>query len=145
MLTVPAAPAAASNRFEQAVLDDINAIRASHGLPGVRDDREIARGARSHSRTMARHRFFDHSSLNGGSWSRRVHRYAHASTIGEVLGYIQASRRGEARAMVRGWMRSAEHRPILLSRSFDRAGVGRAWADWGGHRTAIYTVDFAAG
>jgi uncharacterized protein YkwD len=145
MLTSPAAPAATSDHLEQAVLGDINAIRASHGLPGVRDDEEIAAGARSHSRTMARHHFFDHASLNGGSWSRRVRKFAHARTLGEVLGYMQAAGNGEARSIVSMWMRSAPHRAILLSRSFDRAGVGRASATWSGMPTSIYTVDFAAG
>jgi len=144
-LTVPAAPAAASNRLEETVLNDINSVRASYGLPAVRGDAELGRGARAHSQTMARHDFFDHSSANGGAWYRRVRRYAHTGTVGEVLGYIQSSRRGQARAIVRAWMHSAEHRSILLSRSFDRAGVGRARAKWGGRRTAIYTVDFAAG
>jgi len=146
VLLVPAAPAAAaSNHFEQAVLNDINSVRASYGLPAVRGDGRMAGGARSHSQSMARHNFFDHPSVNGASWDRRVRRSSGSGTVGEVLGYIQSSGRGEARAIVRAWMHSGEHRAILLSRSFDRAGVGRAWARWNGHRTAIYTVDFAAG
>jgi uncharacterized protein YkwD len=144
-LLVTAAPAVASNHFEQAVLNDINSVRASYGLPAVRDDGRMANGARSHSESMARHNFFDHASVNGASWDRRVRRSSGSGTVGEVLGYIQSTGHGEARAIVRAWMHSAEHRAILLSRSFDRAGVGRAWAHWSGHRTAIYTVDFAAG
>jgi uncharacterized protein YkwD len=140
-IAVPAAPAAASTGLEQQVLNDINSIRAAHGLSAVSADGGLAAGARSYSHSMAKHRFFGH-----GSWYQRVRRHAHTSTIGEILGYVQSvSRRNEARVIVRAWLNSAPHRAVILSRSFHRAGVGRGSAHWGGLKTAIYTVDFAAG
>ena len=89
---------------------------------------------------MARHAVFGH-----GAWASRVERYAGTSTVGEILAYIEsASRRRQARAIVSAWMHSGEHRSVILSNRFHRAGVGRAWARWNGRRTAIFTVDFAA-
>jgi uncharacterized protein YkwD len=135
---VVAAPASASS-LESAVLRDINAVRASHGLRAVHASRGLAAGARSYSHRMAAGGFFGH-----GSWVQRIRRHTHSRTIGEILGYVQSvSRAHEARAIVNAWMHSAEHRAIILGGRFHRAGVGRGWAHWGGRRTAIYTVDFA--
>jgi uncharacterized protein YkwD len=138
---VPAASATAATGLEQQVLNDINAIRSAHGLGAVRDDGGLASGARRYSHYMAQHRVFGH-----GDWYQRVRSHAGTGTIGEILGYVQSvSQRHEARVIVRAWLNSATHRAVILSRSFSRAGVGRAWAHWGGMKTAIYTVDFAAG
>jgi uncharacterized protein YkwD len=121
-----AAPASASS-LESEVLQDINAVRASHGLGAVSADGRLASGARSYSQSMARHRFFGH-----GAWYQRI------------LGYVQSvSRRREAHSIVNAWMHSSGHRAIILDGKFHRAGVGRGWAHWNGRRTAIYTVDFA--
>jgi uncharacterized protein YkwD len=140
MLLVGAAPAAAATGLERQVLDDINAIRAAHGLGGVRDDDGLAAGARSYSRSMARHGFFRH-----GNWYPRVRSHAGTGTVGEILGYVPSvSKRREARVVVNAWMRSGSHRAVILSRSFGRAGVGRAWSHRHGRKTVIYTVDFAA-
>jgi uncharacterized protein YkwD len=133
------APASASTSLEGEVLQDINAVRAGHGLGAVAADGGLASGARSYSHSMARHNFFGH-----GSWYQRIRRHTRSSTIGEILGYVQSvSRRREARSIVNAWMHSSEHRAIILDGKFHRAGVGRAWAHWNGRRTAIYTVDFA--
>lgn len=134
-----AAPASASTSLESEVLQDINAVRASHGLGAVAADGGLASGARSYSQSMARHRVFGH-----GAWYQRIRRHTHSRTVGEILGYVQSvSRRREAHSIVNAWMHSSGHRAIILDGKFHRAGVGRGWAHWNGRRTAIYTVDFA--
>jgi uncharacterized protein YkwD len=129
------APAPA-RALESAVVRDINEIRAGHGLAPVQEDGRMDQGALAHSRAMARHHFFGH-----GAFARRVRGYAGTSTVGEILAYTQdVARRRQVRMVVRAWMRSAEHRTIILTAGFHRAGVGRARS--GG--TAFFTVDFAA-
>jgi uncharacterized protein YkwD len=131
--TAPAAPVGVP---ESAVLRDINQIRAEHGLAPVQEDARMDQGAEAHSRAMARRHFFGH-----GAFARRVRRYAGTSTVGEILAYTQdVARRRQVRMVVRAWMRSAEHRTVILTPGFHRAGVGRARS--GG--TAFFTVDFAA-
>ena len=130
--TVPA-PAGA---VDSAVLRDINQIRASHGLGAVSEDGRMDRGARAHSRAMARRNVLTH-----GSFAHRVRRYAGSTTIGEIIGYTSGvPRRREVGSVVSAWMNSAEHRAIILSAGFHRAGVG----SWRRHGIAYFTVDFAA-
>jgi uncharacterized protein YkwD len=130
--TVPAPVGA----VDSAVLRDINQIRASHGLGAVTEDGQMDRGARAHSTAMARRAVLTH-----GSFARRVRRYAGSSTIGEIIGYTQGiARRREVAGIVSAWMGSSEHRAIILSSSFHRAGVGSSRRNG----TAYFTVDFAA-
>jgi uncharacterized protein YkwD len=85
---------------------------------------------------MARTRTFTH-----GDFARRVRRSAGTSTVGEILAYTHGVSRSRTVSMVmRAWMRSGEHRAIILSGAFHRAGVGTARR----RGTVFFTVDFAA-
>jgi uncharacterized protein YkwD len=130
--TTPA-PASA---VDFAVLRDINQIRASHGLSPVSEDGRMDAGALAHSQAMARSHVLRH-----GAFARRIRRSAGTSTVGEILAYTHGiSRRRQAGMIIRAWMRSSEHRAIILTPGFHRAGVGTA----GTHGSAFCTVDFAA-
>lgn len=141
-----AAPAHAAARstlgpFGRALLRELNHARAQYGLPAVRDDARMDHAARSHSGAMAASGAVTH-----GSWSGRVAVASrHAGSIGEVLGWLApGSARSEAAWLVRTWLGSPIHRPIVLGTSFRRVGVGRATGSIGGAASAIYTVDFAS-
>lgn len=127
--------------FTRALLKELNRVRAGFHLPAVREDRRMDRGARGHSRDMARHDYFAH-----GSWAGRVMAAAgRARSVGEVIGWrVQDTPAVEARAMVHDWLHSPPHRQVLLSGGFTRVGIGRATDTTpAGLSTAIYTVDFA--
>lgn len=128
--------------FARAMLRELNRMRAAHHLPALREDRHMDGGASSHSRDMARRRYFAH-----GAWPGRVMAAAGgARSIGEVIGWrVQSSPRGEASAMVREWLGSPPHRRVLLDGDFRRVGIGRAASSQNGHATALYTVDWATG
>jgi uncharacterized protein YkwD len=136
---LPIAPAAyaAQGPFGTAMLRELNRVRAHFHLPPVSDDSHMNDAAASHSRDMARHRYFAH-----GAWTGRVARAAGgAHSLGEVLGWLShASPASEASSMVRNWLNSPEHRRVLLDGQFRRVGIGRATGGW----SAIYTVDFAS-
>lgn len=136
----PQASAAAAARFGAAVLSELNRVRAAHGIAPVAADRRIARIAAAHSRAMARR-----GTLAHGSWSGRVARAAgQPRAVGEVLGWLRRARPGrEARALVRGWLRSPTHRSVVLDAGYRRVGIGRAPARLHGLRAALYTVDWA--
>jgi len=136
-----AAPRSVLGPFGRALLRELNHARAHYGLPAVRDDGRMDRGARTYARTLAAGGYVAH-----GAWSGRVASASrHAGAIGEVLGWLApADPRGEAAWLVRAWLGSPHHRPVVLGRSFSRVGIGRATGWIGGDASAIYTVDFAS-
>jgi uncharacterized protein YkwD len=121
------------DRVEAATVRYINAFRHHHGLGDVRVSHRMSDGADRHSQFMARHRYATH-----GAWAARVSRYAHTSTIGEVIGWLSTSR-AQARAIVTLWINSPPHRAVLLNGSYRRLGVARRRSG----STYFYTVDFA--
>ena len=143
---LPAAtPAQAAARstlgpFGRALLRELNHARAQYGLPAVRDDERMDSAARVHSHAMG-----TSGAVTHGSWTGRVAAAArHASSIGEVLGWrAPGSARSEAAWLVRAWLGSPYHRPVVLGASFRRVGIGRTTGTIRGERSAIYTVDFA--
>jgi len=127
--------------FTRALVRELNHARAWYALPPVRDDARMDGGARAHSRAMAAS-----GSVTHGSWSGRVAAASRrASSIGEVLGWLApGDPRGEAAWLVRAWLNSPVHRPIVLGASFRRVGIGRTTGTIGGELSAVYTVDFAS-
>lgn len=138
-LALPAASSAAGS-FRDAMLRELNRIRAHHGLPSVRGDARMDGGARRHSLGMAARGYVAH-----GRWTGRVAAASQrADSVGEVLGWLApAEPRGEATWLVRAWLASPSHRPVVLGASFRRVGIGRTTGWVGGQAAAIYTVDFA--
>lgn len=136
-----AAPRSPLGPFGRALLRELNHARAQNGLPAMRDDARMDRGAAAHSREMAAS-----GSVAHGAWTGRVASASRsASSIGEVLGWRSPGRaRDEAAWLVRSWLASPYHRPVVLGASFRRVGIGRATGSIGGASSAIYTVDFAS-
>ena len=103
-----------SDAYEQMVQQHINRVRAAHGL----------RGLRFHSCTDGT---AERWALQLASSGRLVHQSpgnilstCHARYASETLGKGAFSPRG----LVRTWMHSSAHRPLLLSRHARRIGVG---------------------
>jgi uncharacterized protein YkwD len=127
--------------FGRALLRELNRVRASYHLPKVREDRRMDRSALGHSHDMARVGYVAH-----GRWAGRVAAAARTQTqsIGEVLGWLTPDDpRAEAAWLVRAWLGSPTHRPVVLGASFSRVGIGRTTGWINGESSAIYTVDFA--
>lgn len=66
------APAVDSYLLEQAIATRINAIRMAHGLGLLNTSDDLAEVAVAHSRDMATHGFFGHTSLRGESPDARA-------------------------------------------------------------------------
>jgi uncharacterized protein YkwD len=128
------------DRNERAIVNAINAFRRQHGLRPLRVDGRMSEGADQHSRSMARHRYFAHSSAGGGAWDARVRHYSHARHVGEVIDWrYGSSPRRQAHQAMSDWVHSSAHRGVLLGRGWTRFGVGRAPSG----RYTYFTVDFA--
>jgi uncharacterized protein YkwD len=140
LLSVPASPAAAAcpgaglkpgqqstSEAQSAITCLINKKRATRHLRGVRPSPQLTYAAVAHSDLMASGNFFDHAGPDGTPTSRATAAGytagARAWGVGENIGWgIGVG--GAPRATVRGWMRSATHRAIMLHRGFRQVGVG---------------------
>lgn len=135
--------------LEGVLLQQINAVRAAHGLGSLSQSTELSRSAVAHSRAMATYGFFSHDSRNGMSFAQRIKRYyvprSHAWTVGENLAMF-GGMTPTAGAIVDAWMGSSGHRENLLRGSFREAGVAivfnpAAGGVFGGESTWVVTLD----
>jgi uncharacterized protein YkwD len=144
----PAGPAPASSSqaaprldaYDRAMLTELNRVRARFRLPRLTVDARISRSADAHSRAQARQGAIAH-----GAWNGRVARAAgRPRRVGEVIAWRgPADPATEVAWVVRGWLDSPVHRPVLLDRSFRRIGIGRALGVVEGLDAAVHTVDWA--
>jgi uncharacterized protein YkwD len=105
----------------------INRRRAHHGLRRLHGSVALGIAAQTHSDAMAAQNFFSHDGTDGTPASRaEAAGYtsgAKAWGIGENLEWA-SGKAASPRAVVDGWMRSAEHRDVMFSRRFRHIGVG---------------------
>lgn len=149
LVTTLALPATAParqgmGRAEQRMVKRINEVRSAHGRSALRGHRRLARAASAHSRDMAAHDFFDHTSSDGTGAFARVARYVDKGLMGETLAYMPVGGDTSARNMLRLWMGSPGHRATLLTPGFRRVGVGRVRARMNGQRVVLWTADLTS-
>jgi uncharacterized protein YkwD len=139
-LLLPASASAIGlTRAESSVLQEMNRVRAQHGLRRLRYDGHLERAARTHSREMLASNVFAH-----GAFGQRMRVFGVAGSFaGENLAW-GVGRRGSARATVQAWLASPPHRVNLLRPSFRRAGIGDLIGPFLGYGGAhVITADFA--
>jgi uncharacterized protein YkwD len=137
-------------RLEDQVTRRVNVIRRLHGLRPLRESRGLASAARRHSREMALGGYFEHDSVGGTAFWRRIERSYESRGFGrwEVGENIAWNRvRATAMEIVRQWMQSPPHRANVLAGSWRELGVGafrvsRASGAYGGRTVTIVTLDF---
>jgi uncharacterized protein YkwD len=125
-------PAAASAGPQARMLAALNEVRERHGLAPVRPTRPIARTSRSYARRLARQGRLQHASRIRGARQRG---------IGEILAVAPDG--CAIRCVVRAWLSSPTHRPLVLRPTFRFAGVGAARGSWGSTRASYWVVRFA--
>jgi uncharacterized protein YkwD len=158
-LLVPQAGSAGRNSgvtrvttLDAALVVQVNAFRAAHGLTPLRVSPFLAAAARAHSTQMARRGYFSHNSANGSPFSSRIATYYPARgyrswTVGENLLWASPDV-GAARAL-RLWLSSPPHRANLLNPAWREIGLAavhatRAPGVYGNSPTTIVTADFGA-
>jgi uncharacterized protein YkwD len=139
MLPTATSAADPTSAIEWDVLERVNRFRDHHGLrplpmaPGVR------KVAGSRSSSMIRHDYFGHVSPGGIDAGDLLRARGIRRSWAEVIGWTRNRGLGPgSRWMVDWWKRSPMHRPLLLSRRFDAAGVGVSREDG----RAIWTIVF---
>ena len=104
---------------EDAVLTEVNRVRAEHGLAALHGDARLVRAARGHSSEMVATQTFEH----GRFWVRIEHQGVTSGRLGETLGW-SAPVNGSVSRIVSRWLTSPEHRAIVLSPVYRAVGVG---------------------
>jgi uncharacterized protein YkwD len=146
----PVRTLAASDQLESSVLEELNAIRRSHGLVPVRLSRPLSAAADEHSRSMGAFGYFEHDSRDGSAFWKRIKRFYGSSgfgrwSVGENL--LWSSGRVDASAAVKLWMESPGHRANILAARWREVGlsavsVPAAPGVFGGRDVVIITSDF---
>jgi uncharacterized protein YkwD len=146
----PASARAHPVRFDESLLTEINAARRAHGLAELHLSRELGSAALDHSREMADHGFFAHTSADGSSIERRITAFYPTAgyrrwEVGETL--FWSSPKASAGEAVSDWLRSPEHRSIILGNAWRDVGVAAvhisaAPGAFRGLRVTIITADF---
>jgi len=135
--------------LEGLLIQQINAVRVTHGLHRLTRSSALARTAVGHSLAMATQGFFTHESADGKPFWHRVEqsytRRTHGWTVGENLAMF-GNASPSAPAIVEAWMASPPHRANLLRPIFREAGVGivfnpAAGGVFGGAPTWVVTLD----
>lgn len=132
------------------VLAAVNAFRAAHGRPVLRDSAGLDRSALRHSLEMGRLGYFAHSSADGTAFWRRIRNYYSARgrvywSVGENLVWASPSL-SAAKAMTL-WIGSPPHLQNLLARRWRQIGVSavvvaHAPGVYGDGNAVIVTTDF---
>jgi uncharacterized protein YkwD len=136
----PVAHAAGAGRLDRAIVRQINVARARHGRAPVVLTARLRRLARHHTLDMLRHDSFSHDG-DGTTFARRIRARVRYLKVGENLALT--ARRTSPRLIVRAWLRSPEHRAVLLDPAYRRVGVAGAQGRMGAGGAFVVTADFA--
>lgn len=139
LVLAPAAAGATLTSPEGALMQELNRVRAAHGLHTLEIDGHLYRASRFHTAEMIRTGSFEH-----GAFGSRMARFSvRFSLAGENLAWGVGSR-STARAIIRMWLASPEHRANLLRPAYRRVGVTELRGTFSGfHGASVVTADFA--
>ena len=153
-VVVPAQPARPAGRrllsaLELDIVARINAQRTSRGRRALRVSRGLTAAANYHTNQMGRLGFFEHESVNGAPFWRRIQRFYPPGrgywSVGENI--FWESPNTSAASAVREWMHSPPHRENILDSEWRDVGISAAHYDsapgaFGGRSVTIVTADF---
>jgi uncharacterized protein YkwD len=145
----PTGPRRLLSVLELDIVARINAQRTSRGLRALRVSRGLTAAANSHTNQMGHLGFFEHESVNGAPFWRRIQRFYPAGrgywSVGENI--FWESPDTSAASAVREWMHSPPHRENILDSEWRDVGISAAHYDsapgaFGGRSVTIVTTDF---
>jgi uncharacterized protein YkwD len=136
-------------QLERAVACEVNQERLVEGLPRVRLERHLSRGAYRHVSDMVRGRYVAHVSPSGQTPALRARQAGYGRTsrrvrVGEVIGvgWTGLGLGFTPRYVVTRWLWSAGHRRVILGRRYREMGVGAVFLPWGPAHAVIIVADF---
>lgn len=136
--------------LESGVLQQVNKIRAQHGLVPVKISARLTAAAAQHSTEMGADGYFRHTSYDGTAFWKRISRWYASNgygywSVGENL--LWSSPDVDPAHALELWMNSPEHRANILAARWREIGVSAvhlqaAPGDYHGHDVTIITTDF---
>ena len=138
--------------IEDAILQEVNDLRAARGLSRLRPHPLLSEIARRHSHDMIERNYFDHITPELHSPDERV-RHRMGDVISDLaenlwmrLGALPYESPEEtAQTIVANWLSSPGHRDNLLEPHFTHLGVGFYGSDDGLHLRATQLFAFMSG
>ncbi|MCB9333430.1 MAG: CAP domain-containing protein [Lewinellaceae bacterium] len=134
---IPASAPTLDKITAKAVLDEVNALRATgckcpggkrfDAAPALQWEETLEKVAQHHADDMNKRRYFNHTSPDGTGFSKRIRNAGYDwRQVGEniAMGYPTA------KAVVEAWRTSKDHCPNLMNPGFRDMGVGKAGAYW---------------
>lgn len=115
------------DRAEFLMLQEINTLRYSEGLPLVVLDENLASSCQRHAMDMALRNYFDHFSPEGENPTERARRAGVPNEVSENIGIIRTfgkSMDEVVGALMDGFLQSPEHRSNLLDPNVTHVGIG---------------------
>jgi uncharacterized protein YkwD len=138
--------------LESGVLQELNAIRRTHGLVPLKLDTRLTAASVQHSRDMVAKGYFRHESADGSAFWKRVQRYYAQGpygywSVGENL--LWSSPDVDAKHALELWMASPEHRANILTAKWREIGISAIHAQsapgtYNGLEVTVITTDFGA-
>ena len=136
--------------LESGVLQQLNTIRAQHGLVALKLSARLTAAAEQHSTEMGTDGYFEHSSHDGTAFWKRIGRWYASSgygywSVGENL--LWSSPDVDPAHALELWMNSPEHRANILTARWREIGVSAvhvqaAPGTYRGLDVTIITTDF---
>jgi uncharacterized protein YkwD len=119
-------------QLDTGVLEQLNAIRAAHGLVPLKLNAALSAAAHGHSAEMIADGYFAHNSFDGAPFWKRLTAYSSSSTsgywsVGENLLY--SSPDVDASRALQLWMASPEHRANILTARWRQIGIAALHAN----------------
>jgi uncharacterized protein YkwD len=143
---VAAGPVQAATPQWVYMLRAINAVRAAHGLRPIAGSKGLRAAARHHSQDMLARGYFAHTSPTG---STLVHRVVDSGFVtygqwwaGETLAWGSGGY-GQPSTVVKAWLKSPEHRAILLSSRYLYIGAGHKHGYYRGRKVTFWVAQVA--
>ncbi len=144
------APTTSMGALDSGVLQQLNQIRAQHGLVALRADPALDQSAAQHTHEMGVDGYFEHTSADGTAFWKRIQHWFGSGTygywsVGENL--LWSSPDVDATGAMKLWMNSPEHRANILAPRWRLIGISAmhfatAGGTYGGQPVTIITTDF---
>ena len=148
--THPTHRAGTKATLQTGILQELNALRASHHLHPLTLSRSLSAASLAHTKEMAARGYFAHDSGDGSPFWKRIHHFYVASgygfwSVGENL--LWSSPNVDPSGAIKLWWNSPEHKKNMLDPRWREIGiaalhVGTAPGVYGDSEVTIVTTDF---
>jgi uncharacterized protein YkwD len=146
----PSPSSRSHSTLELGILQQLNALRASHHLRPLTLSRPLSVAALAHTKEMAEEGYFAHESGNGSPFWKRIQRFYGSSgygywSVGENL--LWSAPDVDSAEAIKLWFNSPEHKKNMLDPHWRELGVAALHVSsapgvYGDQQVTIVTTDF---